>query len=284
MPPVDEDDFVGDVLPPVVEPAVPVRLDRFQPWHKPRKQLVRRNQWCALASRLITTLKAQGELTFADFRYLTLPGIDLLDVEMLAQVCSAENLPLTFTGFLAAEEGTPARARAHFRESVLKDRGAVTNRSQLLYHRFEEIAPEKTQASKTLRQRGPFHIVNVDACGPLALHDGKATRIIDSIYRIVEYQLSATASPWLLFVTTIVQRDSISDEVLTELTEIILENAARHPDFGATAQSALDATAQELAETLTQAARQDGPDLLKLFSMGLGKWLVLLAEAKGWYL
>jgi hypothetical protein len=116
------------------------------------------------------------------------------------------------------------------------------------------------------------------------LHDGKATRIIDSIYRIVEYQLSATASPWLLFVTTIVQRDSISDEVLTELTEIILENAARHPDFGATAQSALDATAQELAETLTQAARQDGPDLLNasflvLFNAPPWPWICKYALA-----
>lgn len=94
MAPVDEPgrDIADDVLPEEVEDlAVPVALDALQPWHKPRKQFVRERQWIALARRVIEYEREQGRLVPIDgpeIQYLTLPGIDYLDVRQLADACS----------------------------------------------------------------------------------------------------------------------------------------------------------------------------------------------------
>ena len=103
----DEDDraIVDDVLPAeIVDLAVPVALDRLLPWHRPRKQLVRENQWINLSRRLIEKernkpgLRAPGT-SLREVRYLTLPGIDYLDVRQLADVCRELDCSLTSTGF-----------------------------------------------------------------------------------------------------------------------------------------------------------------------------------------
>ena len=52
----DEPDqqIADDVLPAQVdELAVPVDLDQLFPWHRPRKQLVREEQWLYFSRRLV---------------------------------------------------------------------------------------------------------------------------------------------------------------------------------------------------------------------------------------
>ena len=68
----------------------------FAPWHHPRKQFVRIKQWCAEVNRLIPMLGlAQGD----PFRYLTLPGNELLDVRALHGVVQSRGVTLRYTGF-----------------------------------------------------------------------------------------------------------------------------------------------------------------------------------------
>ena len=54
--PPDESDrrIADDVLPEQIdEPAVPVELNELFPWHRPRKQLVREQQWLRFSKQLI---------------------------------------------------------------------------------------------------------------------------------------------------------------------------------------------------------------------------------------
>src|ERR1700692_2937084 len=108
----DENDeaIANDVLPSeVVEPAVPIPLSSLQPWHRPRKQFIRETQWVRYSRRLIERLKGTPALRTEvgerpEVRCLTLPGIDYLDVRLLADMCRDLGCILTSSGFLAAAE------------------------------------------------------------------------------------------------------------------------------------------------------------------------------------
>ena len=67
----------------------------YKPWHRPRKQFVRREQWSALLRRLYDE-REPGDAV----RYLGLPGTDLIDLRYLyEEVCRANERPLRFLGF-----------------------------------------------------------------------------------------------------------------------------------------------------------------------------------------
>src|SRR5712671_1554546 len=71
----------------------------FLPWHRPRKQFVRNDQWCHYIQELLKELNMDsGTLT-----YFGLPGVDLLDVRYFgAVVCEPRSLKLRFLGFNSA--------------------------------------------------------------------------------------------------------------------------------------------------------------------------------------
>ena len=98
----DETDrlIADDVLPARIdELAVPVELNILFPWHKPRKQLVRKRQWLNSSRSLIERGKGNPGLLpqpphgYPVVSYLTLPGIDYLDVRQLAEPVPPIGLP-----------------------------------------------------------------------------------------------------------------------------------------------------------------------------------------------
>src|SRR5436305_308390 len=119
------DDIADEVLPVAIEAlAVPVELTQLAPWHRARKQIVRRDQWGALSERLIIHEKGTPALPVHvggahEVRYLTLPGSDFLDVEMIGEVARAQGCTLTSVGFLAGTQGNPIIARAELRQEGL---------------------------------------------------------------------------------------------------------------------------------------------------------------------
>ena len=277
--------IVDDVLPAeIAEPAVPVPLDRLLPWHQPRKQLVREEQWLRLSRRLIKEessrlgSSAQGDGQ-PEIRYLTLPGIDYIDVRQLADVCLEYNCCLTSTGFHAGDERKPHVARAKFRETSLIDAGRITRRSYTYAQRFEDISETGSNAYRDLKQRGPFHIVNVDACGSLAPPTAKhARRLVEAVFRVVELQFQKTTDRWLLFITTDARPESVSGETLQRLCQTIFKNADENDSFRGVAARLLDPGAADVRAAVESATEQTGLAFLKLFSLGLAKWLLHLAH------
>ena len=287
----DEDREMADEILPIdiVEPAVPVELTVFQPWHRPRKQFIRERQWMHYARLLIKKERSNSGLPLPpigipEVRYLTLPGIDYLDVRLLAELCREQECCLTSTGFLSGEESNPTLARARVREQSLVNAGYITGNSYTFPIRFEEIATEGGQALRDLRRKGPFHIVNVDACGSLARPSAQhANRMIDAIFRIVELQLSCKASRWLLFVTADVRHDSVARETLQRLCRAILTNAHQSSHFGDKVRLLFGAKQSDIESVINDASSGSVPDkYLKLFSLGFAKWLLHLASEKGW--
>ena len=106
--PYDQDDLTSGIFgdfeyaPPQTEPK------EFKPWHKPRKQFVRREQLATLLLRLYEMREPGDPLL-----YLGLPGTDLIDLRYLhEQLCRASARPLRFLGFnTEAQHGNPAHVQ-----------------------------------------------------------------------------------------------------------------------------------------------------------------------------
>lgn len=288
---LDEDhrEIADAVLPAEVdELAVPAELDQLLPWHTPRKQLVRENQWIQFSRRLIQREKDSPAVRAPgtedrEIRYLTLPGIDFLDVRQLADVCRELGCSLTSTGFESGREGNRQVARAQLTEKALVDAGRITKRSLTFPRRFEDIAQTTSNAYRDLRRRAPFHIVNVDACGSIAAPAARhASRLIDAVHKVVELQLELTAGRWLLFVTTHVQTTSIAQTTLERLCDAVFENAEESDEFREGVADLLNAGNSTVKEAMLATSRRDGVSFLQLFSLGLAKWFLHMVRNRGW--
>src|SRR5688500_14489161 len=91
-----QQDALEDIL-PTEEPthaAAEPPLGSFQPWHLPRKHHLRKNQWAVSLDRLLDVIPDRKLI-----KYLCLPGQDLLDVQVLADVCKAKGRRLRYLGF-----------------------------------------------------------------------------------------------------------------------------------------------------------------------------------------
>ena len=289
--PSDESDrlIADDVLPTQIDDlAVPIELNTRFPWHRPRKQFVRQHQWLDLSRCLIDSEKGEPGLPQPrsgnpEVRYLTLPGIDYLDVRQLADVCREVGCRLTATGFQSGGEGNRHVARAQLREKSLIDAGHISDYSHTFTGRFEEITEVGSPTYTDLRSRGPFHIVNLDACGsiapPQAAHP---RRLIDAVYRTVELQLEIMTGRWLLFVTADARPDSIARETLEKLCNAIFANAEESEDFRIRAAPLLDPQEADIRAAADRASKKAGEGFLRLFSLGLAKWLLALAHKRSW--
>ena len=100
----DEDDLVADIFGEIEYRPTPAAPKTFKPWHKPRKQYVRRKQLLALLRRLYQQRQPDEPL-----RYLGLPGTDLIDLRYLHEkLCRAQGRTLRFLGFSTeAQPGSP---------------------------------------------------------------------------------------------------------------------------------------------------------------------------------
>ncbi|WP_369157001.1 PP_RS20740 family protein [Candidatus Thiodiazotropha sp. LNASS1] len=280
----DIEDFGESVLPvEIEEPAVPVPLNELMPWHHPRKQYVREQQWQLYTERFIQRLRSQHTLPGGMVRYLTLPGIDYFDVEILGNTINNLGLRLEATGFHAETEKETIRARSQFRADGLIKRGVIEDTSITFPYRFEELAHEKSQAYREIKARSPFQVVNIDACGSVAKPTAKQPdRIIDAIYKLLELQFSRCGTNWILFLTTDARNDNLSEEVRNALIGAIRQNSRESEEFAMGAIEILtDDNEHDIEQALTH-ADSSNDHFLSMFSLGFSKWILHLANAAEW--
>lgn len=291
-----EEDIAADVLPvQVTEPATPLALDDLFPWHKPRKQLVRKDLWLRLTRALLQRLKNQGFVTAvpqnaargsaeesrAEIRCLTLPGIDYLDARILGEECNTQGCRLSVLGLLSGGENSRHVARARVRQEGLVQAGYITDRSNTLARPLEEACAGG--AIRELRQRAPFHIVNIDACGSVAPPSAEhARRLVEAIHGIVELQLARCTHRWLLFLTVEGRANEVHSETMDAFCASIVENAEKSSQFAEAASDTLQPGTADIKAAIAHAKAAGQRAFLALFAMGMGKWLLHFAEQKQW--
>ncbi|MDV7220142.1 PP_RS20740 family protein [Streptomyces prunicolor] len=197
----------------------------FRPWHRPRKQYVRRVQWSHEIWNLTTDLmRANGELH--EFRYLTLPGNDLLDIRHIAEtICSPRQMKLRYLGFNSAAIPTSAdQAALNGIEFSTIRTNWIESESQVFPGDFRRVADARSVPYKQMWKRGPYHAINIDLCGGFAGREKTegAPNYFGALRAILQNQ-ARSDDDFLLFITTRMDDDNIDNGAKGVLLQLAQE-------------------------------------------------------------
>lgn len=253
----------------------PRKLNEFKPWHKPRKQWIREKQWWNVFKDVVSTNKYNSTNTI---KYFGLPGADLLDVDYISNKMLGTNdlntKKLFIHGIILSEsEHTSANSRL----STLIDRNSVDPASKIEKYDFEGMEGENSVLWKKFEEHGPYHFINLDFCEKIFQE-----RTIGALSKSLEYQFKTQiGKPWVFCVTTKIDIDQNSNDVLTRLDnclhniaedELALFNIEKHfhPVFDAIENKV---GILEFAE--------DFENFSNIYIVGFVIWIVLSALSQG---
>ena len=245
----------------------------FKPWHKPRKQFVRREQWSALLQSLYERREPGDPL-----RYLGLPGTDLIDLRYLhEQLCSASNRPLSFLGFnTEAQPGSAAQVQLSISLDEVRRLPNVDTQSDVIHDDFRRIGNPKSIAWSRTLQIGPFDVVNIDLCDGLA---SDPPQNADSVYKALDQLMALQGrnpDPWLLLVTTRIGRGMFDADAEERLLSLFHGNVNDCKGFAEACEQLLESNVKSIDPATCSEA-----DLLNLMTVAISKWLSVLVQAHG---
>lgn len=264
-------DGLDDVYLPEPEHAL-AQAKEFAAWHHPRKQFVRIRQWCSEVRKLIPQLGlAKGD----PFRYLTLPGNELLDVRALHGVVEALGVKMRYLGFNSVGHDTPAQAELALSQSEVLALSSIDEFSAVLEEKLEAVTNDLSPACIRTKQEGPFHAINLDLCDSIAFREIGHTKgsPLEATGKLLELQLQS-ASPWLLFITTRAEPSLIGAFARKGFDKALDANMCASEDFRAKLSALISGDLDQLDEDLAGAWANQDPTFLRVFCTGLGKWLL----------
>ncbi|PCI46345.1 MAG: hypothetical protein COB49_08550 [Alphaproteobacteria bacterium] len=259
---------------------VPPLLLEYMPWHKPRKQFVRGKQWIHHSRSRVEDLQCRGYFQGnVPLKYLTLPGPDLIDIRLMIDLCAEMGVKLHYTGFCTDTDNQQIRLRQNISQFRASNNDVVAPGSDVHKVALQGIVHMGSSAHNELLKGGPYQIVNIDACTPLLTGDVDATgRLIDAVKFIIEFQVNSEAVPWILLLTTPLQRENITDGFLDRLNAQIKENYNASEDFAKKLKESFE-DGEELDAFLARMSAEHGCNFLNIATLGISKWLVHLGEA-----
>ncbi len=267
----DNDEIVARIFGDLGYETAELEQREFKPWHRPRKQFVRREQWAEQVRRLYADRPTEEPL-----RYLGLPGTDLIDLRYLyEQICRPTSRPLVFLGFNAQlEPDSSARRELDISLYEVRRLPNVQQQSDVIHDDFRRISDDSSIAWDRARTLGPFDVVNIDLCDGLA---SDAPTVQQSIYDAIG-QVTAlqghSLTPWLLLITTRIGPHMFDPDAEAAILQRFHDNVCTCDGFAEECQQhlGLDATA------IDSVACSD-EDYLKLMIVAMGKWLAKLVQA-----
>jgi hypothetical protein len=259
--------FPDDPMPP---PAAPSERVAGLPWHKVRKYWVRRHQWAGLIGELIETLEFDGR----PFRYLTLPGEDLLDVRLVHDECEQRKVDLRFLGFDVTRS-----ASVNVSEHEISSLPNIHGGSQILCEQIEKVTHADSIAFERAAGFLGFDAINLDFCGNIAEQDaGTPQSNLDAISAILHLQTKRGDEPWLLFITTRCHWKKVAGSVQSSFCEILQTNFRDSEDFRTRMTAApFQITSDHVTEFLAGKKAFSAREQCHAFGVGFGKWLIHLA-------
>jgi len=224
------DDFTADLFDDVVEtPASRPTKNTFFPWHNPRKQYVRINQWLKILDRYKTNIFSNGTM-----KYLGLPGDDLLDIrEIHNRFCANNNIKLNFLGFNNFSDNDESHRKENANLSITEVRELmyIDPSSDVIDNDILNIGRYGSLAYERVRTHGNFDVINLDFCDsvtkrPPSVFGGTHYNMIT---RLIQMQ-TARNKPWILFITTRIGENHVNDETLNIL-KACFSNNIQHDNF-----------------------------------------------------
>ena len=269
----DQDDLTAGIFGDFKYVRPQTEPKEFKPWHKPRKQFVRRTQLSALLRRLYEKREPGDPLC-----YLGLPGTDLIDLRYLhEQLCRANDRPLRFLGFnTEAQPGNSAHVQLSVSLDEVRRLPNVDAQSDVLPDDFRRIGnPDSIAWSRTL-QLGPFDVVNIDLCDGLA---SDPPQNAESVYKALDQLMALQGrnpNPWLLLVTTRIGYGVFDADAEERLMSLFHRNVNTCEGFAEACEQILESNVKSIDPATCSEA-----DLLNLMTVAIGKWLSALVQAHG---
>lgn len=240
----------------------------FKAWHKPRKHHIRAKQWGAAIEELIEGFGPAHSTR--SITYLGMPAEDFLDVRALKDICQRQDAKLHYLGFdSTGEEGQVEYflSRHEAEEPDFVDKTSVVYKG-----RIEEVADESSIAFQMIEKHGPFDVVNIDLCNSIAF--GRAG-YFNAIKRLCDHQTANSTRPWLLFLTTRVERAQMDKSIKQSLLTCVLRNVSNHESF-ASAIGDIGLSEESLTQEIREGKLLVREELFDAFVLGIGKWLLQL--------
>lgn len=252
----------------------------FKPWHLPRKHHVRKHQWGLALAKLIVDLPDRQMIN-----YLGLPGEDLLDVQILADVCKANQRRLKYLGFDQPEAAAIRSIQRVAAEQILRQTNIVEATSEVIPDGFASIARADSLGSRQFLRNGSYDLVNLDMCDAFTSHPHAQNH--GAVLSLLNHQSNRRGEPWLLFLTTRAETHRLQQEELTAYDAKVLNNIQNSKDFrdclirilGLDADAGNDALIAQLKVTRDQDAGLAG----RWLAIAIGKWLLgIMAQPNPW--
>jgi hypothetical protein len=265
----------------------------FLPWHRVRKQYIRRHQWNELIKRNVkgkwrrelqrpSATAGQTQITMhvvEPLRCLVIPGDDLLDVRSLWNEINPLDCFIRYLGFNQGHGSEEQGTRLHLANNTMTSLDGVLRDSQVLRDRFEAIAGVNSQAYSYLKRYGPYHIVNLDFCGSMFPNIAKTDEpYYTALNRLLKYQFAAQKTNWLLFITTIVEPGVVDDERMQKLCTPTRDNFDDNVDFATRVETFVPRAAMQDGVKKVNLSELSGEQIICLFGIALGKWLLRLGQ------
>ncbi len=270
---------------------------KFFPWHKVRKEFVRREQWNRLVIRYaVRFLRSElqhassGDEWSADLaveipdtiridrplKCLVIPGDDLLDIRSLHRDTESIQCFIRYLGFNDGHGSQQIGTRLHIAHNDVTSLTRISSDSVVLHDPFQQVANQQSQAYRYVKQLGPFHIVNLDLCDSLFPNrKGNVATHFNGLHAIAAFQMKEMATPWLLFITAEVAPSEVDVEQFDRLCRPTRANLQKHSSFAeAVASLVPEEAVTELANEKTDFSKLSEQQLIDLFGIALGKALL----------
>lgn len=270
------DDFVKGIAPTTAPKNLLPSKHDFKPWHKPRKHWIRINQWCAETINLIKQLKNRDNKVLT---YLSLPGPDMLDIRAIHDECFRLGYKVKYLGFNdPAVEVDNEQTELNISRNELANLPGIHPDSLIVPDRFEAIASTDKVAVvfQHLENFGSFDVVNLDLCNSVAAHvplEHQET-YFSAIAALIEHQSNNRTDPWLLFVTTRVDYETVNPKALKGLLGCVKANVQQHPKFCEALKTVLGLDAATINNAANGDIKLKSKELYHAFTLAFGKWLL----------
>lgn len=265
--PPEQESLADDIVQASAYEAPEPSKKDFLAWHLPRKQFVRHYQWCTQIGAMFNEYACEGH-----FRYLGLPGVDLLDLRYFhEQICKPRGIGLKFLGFnKAAAPSSNAQTELNISLDEVRRLEGVDPQSDVIADDFSRIANGNSIAWKKASTIGPFEVINLDLCDGFGKHPPGALdgTHYDAVSKLMSLQ-SKMKNPWLLLLTTRAGQDHVHDDVLKILLGKYLANLQECEPFRLASAEHFGVADEDAMNNA--AATEAG--LLPLFLCSLCKWL-----------
>jgi hypothetical protein len=294
------DDIIQDDLP---VHTVPPR-DRFLPWHRVKKEFIRRNQWNELTARMIkrywrqqlqepelawslddigdaaVTVKLPPDVAMErTLKCLVIPGEDLLDVRALWRDVTDLRCHIRYLGFNESFGSNQKGTRIHVANNAVLSLPQVSSDSCVVPDRFEAIQSRESQAYQYLKHYGPYHVVNLDLCGSMFPNTVKDPgEYYQALLELLAYQFENQKCEWLLFITTMVEPAVAHADRLHALCKPTRDNVKKYDEFAEKLATFLPKDAFKNADAPIDLKSFTEDQIIQLFGVALGKWLLALCQ------